>query len=72
MNLTLNNAIFIFQRFELEQECIPVGCVPSAAVVVSRQVAGVKTLPCLNYGADGNNANNNYSCLYIPDEVSFL
>ena len=37
-----------------------------------RVQTGVKTLPCRNYGVDGNNANNYYSCLYIPDEVSFL
>ena len=57
-----------------KQECIPVGCVPSAAVAIPWMVSAcrgiclphppraewqtcVKTLPCRNYVADGNNGS---------------
>ena len=55
----------------VQQECIPVGCVLSAAVAVcpgglsatptlpcEQNDRLVKTLPCSNYVADGNNYKN--------------
>ena len=59
--------------FKKVQECIAVGCVPSAAVAICRGGGGVsaegqnvdrmtdasETLPCRNYVADGNKSRCN-------------
>ena len=60
----------ILHKKIFKQECIPVGCVPSAALAVypggclphlppvNRMTdnTGVKTFPCRNYVADGKKA----------------
>ena len=65
---TLVVGVFFFQ-FQFEQECIPVGCVPSTTVAITRGCVsqGVRVIPWKVLGpGDDNSESINTLKFYCP------